>query len=70
MRKVLVILGLFLVLPFSVNATESVTIFKFANGMDAVVIEDHRAPVVTHMVWYRIGAADEAPGKSGIAHLF
>ena len=58
MRKVLVILGLFLVLPFSVNATESVTTFKLANGMDAVVIEDHRAPVVTHMVWYRIGAAD------------
>lgn len=70
MRKVLVTLGLFLVLPFSVNATESVTTFKLANGMDAVVIEDHRAPVVTHMVWYRIGAADEAPGKSGIAHLF
>ena len=31
---------------------------------------DHRAPVVTHMVWYKVGAADEAPGKSGIAHLF
>jgi zinc protease len=34
------------------------------------VIPDHRAPVVTHMVWYKVGAADEAPGKSGIAHLF
>ncbi len=39
------------------------------NGLDVVVIEDHRAPVVTHMVWYRIGAADEPPGKSGIAHF-
>ncbi len=37
--------------------------------MDVVVIEDHRAPVVTHMVWYRTGAADEAPGHSGIAHF-
>ena len=34
-----------------------------------VVIEDHRAPVVTHMVWYRVGSADEPPGQSGIAHF-
>ena len=39
------------------------------NGLDVVVIEDHRAPVVTHMVWYRIGAADERPEKAGIAHF-
>lgn len=38
------------------------------NGMQVVVIENHRAPVVTHMVWYRTGAADEPAGKSGIAH--
>lgn len=43
--------------------------FKLDNGMDVVVIPDHRAPVVTHMVWYRVGAADEPPGKSGIAHF-
>jgi len=40
------------------------------NGMDVVVVSDHRAPVVTHMVWYRVGAADEPPGASGIAHFF
>ncbi len=40
-----------------------------ANGMQVVVIEDHRAPVVAHMVWYKVGAADEPPGKSGIAHF-
>ncbi len=39
------------------------------NGMEVVVIEDHRAPVVTHMVWIRAGAADEPPGQSGIAHF-
>ncbi len=44
--------------------------FVLDNGMEVVVLPDHRAPVVTHMVWYRVGAADEAPGKSGIAHLF
>ena len=37
--------------------------------MRVVVVEDHRAPVVTHMVWYRAGASDEKSGKSGIAHL-
>ncbi len=45
-----------------------ITSFTLDNGLDVVVIEDHRAPVVVHMVWYRAGAADEPPGKSGIAH--
>src|SRR5689334_8856944 len=43
--------------------------FVLPNGMQIVVIPDHRAPVVTHMVWYRVGAADEPPGVSGIAHF-
>ncbi|WP_192179566.1 M16 family metallopeptidase [Mesorhizobium amorphae] len=47
-----------------------VTNFLLNNGMEVVVIPDHRAPIVTHMVWYKIGSADEPPGKSGIAHFF
>ena len=43
--------------------------FTLKNGMQVVVLPDHRAPVVTHMVWYKVGAADEPPGKSGIAHF-
>ncbi len=43
--------------------------FTLKNGLEVVVIPDHRAPVVTHMVWYKVGAADERPGKSGIAHF-
>jgi zinc protease len=43
--------------------------FTLENGLEVVVVSDHRAPVVTHMVWYRVGAADEPPGKSGIAHF-
>lgn len=50
-------------------AEPPVTTFKLDNGMDVVVIEDHRAPVVTHMVWYRVGSADEPRGTSGIAHF-
>ncbi len=44
--------------------------FTLSNGMDVVVLPDHRAPVVTHMLWYKVGAVDEDTGKSGIAHLF
>jgi len=44
--------------------------FTLRNGMQVVVIPDRRAPVVTHMVWYRVGAADEPRGHSGIAHFF
>ncbi|WP_417517100.1 M16 family metallopeptidase [Minwuia sp.] len=43
--------------------------FTLDNGMQVVVVPDHRAPVVVHMVWYKVGAADEPPGKSGIAHF-
>ncbi len=43
--------------------------FTLANGVELVVIPDHRAPVVTHMIWYKVGAADETPGKSGLAHF-
>ncbi len=54
---------------FPAAAAENVTTFKLENGMEAVVIEDHRAPVVVHMLWYKAGAADEKPGVSGIAHF-
>ncbi|MDE2364700.1 MAG: insulinase family protein [Hyphomicrobiales bacterium] len=42
---------------------------RLDNGMEVVVIPDRRAPVVTHMVWYRNGSADDPPMKSGIAHF-
>ncbi|MEM7177759.1 MAG: pitrilysin family protein, partial [Pseudomonadota bacterium] len=48
----------------------AVTSFELDNGMEVVVIEDHRAPVVTQMVWYPVGSADEPWGTSGIAHFF
>ena len=62
--------GLFLIGPGLAPAVaDDVTTFRLSNGMDVVVIEDHRAPAVTQMVWYRVGAADEPPGHSGIAHF-
>ncbi len=43
--------------------------FTLGNGLRVIVVPDNRAPVVTHMVWYKVGAADEQPGVSGIAHF-
>ena len=51
------------------RAQERVSAFRLGNGMQVVVVPDTRAPVVTHMVWYRVGAADEPKGVSGIAHF-
>lgn len=44
--------------------------FFLGNGLEVVVIPDHRAPIVTHMIWYKVGSADEEAGKSGLAHFF
>lgn len=43
--------------------------FTLSNGLQVVVIPDHRTPVVTEMIWYKAGSADETPGKSGLAHF-
>lgn len=51
------------------QSSSRATEMKLANGMTIVVVSDTRAPVVTHMVWYRVGAADEPRGVSGIAHF-
>src|SRR5712671_2750394 len=50
-------------------AVNRVSEFKLANGLEVVVVPDHRAPVVTHYVWYRVGSADEPADVSGIAHF-
>lgn len=55
--------------PFSAQAASEVTEFTLDNGLQVVVIEDHRSAAVTHMMWYRAGSADELPGQSGIAHF-
>ncbi len=43
--------------------------FTLSNGLNVVIIQDHRTPVVTQMIWYKVGSADETPGKSGLAHF-
>ncbi|MDG1351626.1 MAG: pitrilysin family protein [Sulfitobacter sp.] len=60
-----------LLIPTAAFAQTSgkVTDFMLENGMQVVVVEDHRAPVVQHMLWYRAGSADEPKGSSGVAHF-
>ena len=53
-----------------IAATPPLSTFTLANGLQVVVIPDHRAPVVTHMIWYRVGGADDPWGTSGVAHFF
>ena len=43
--------------------------FELQNGMQVVVVENHRAPVVSSMIWYDVGSVDETYGKSGLAHF-
>lgn len=62
--------GAALALSQAQQQSGEVTSFTLDNGLQVVVIPDRRAPVVTHMLWYKVGSADEDPGKSGIAHFF
>ncbi|WP_415182851.1 M16 family metallopeptidase [Phaeovulum sp.] len=68
MFRPILMLGLLAAFSLPANA-ENVTHFILPNGLEAIVIEDHRAPVVVQMVWYKAGSADEQRGKSGVAHF-
>lgn len=66
------LISFFAIANLGANASEQkpdITEFTLENGLRLVVIPDRRAPVVTHMAWYKVGSADEPKGKSGIAHF-
>lgn len=69
MRPVLTAIAVLLAMSLPARAADQVSTFMLDNGMEVVVIEDHRAPVATQMVWYKAGSADERPGVSGVAHF-
>ena len=68
-RFMVPLVALVVALAAPLRADEAVTSFTLDNGMMVVVVEDHRAPVVQQMVWYRAGSADEPVGESGVAHF-
>lgn len=69
MRAVSFCFAIVLSAQSTIAETGKVTTFELENGLIGVVIEDHRAPVVTNMVWYRVGSADEPAGYTGVAHF-
>ena len=71
---VVVLLSAFVLHASGASAQTTVTsappaTFTLTNGLQVLVIPDHRTPVVTEMIWYKVGSADETPGKSGLAHF-
>ena len=69
-RSWIVVLGFLLLIAAPASAQRfGAETFTLANGLQVVVIPNHRAPAVTQMVWYKTGAADDPRGKSGIAHF-
>ena len=69
MRFFIILFLVFLQIPEALASIFQTQTFTLDNGMQVAVIENHRAPVVTHMVWYKTGAIDDPAGKSGIAHV-
>ncbi|WP_412553258.1 M16 family metallopeptidase [Shimia sp. MIT1388] len=69
LRRFVCALAMGAAMALPAQAEDQVTDFMLENGMQVVVVEDHRAPVVMHMVWYKAGSADEKPGVSGVAHF-
>lgn len=54
--------------PSFASSAPTITSFTLKNGLEVIVVENHRVPAVSHTIWYRIGAADDPAGKSGLAH--
>lgn len=72
MHGVLPALGLIsfvLTAPAGAGPATDLRGYSLDNGLTVVVIEDHRAPVVTQMIWYRVGSADDPAGQAGAAHF-
>lgn len=67
MLRLLIILILFFIFPFS-GHTETRE-FYLDNGLKVIVIEDHKVPIATFQIWYRVGSRNEVSGKTGLSHL-
>lgn len=67
--KRLALFGLCVLPAFAfAESKQPIETFALKNGMQVIVLPNHRVPAVNHMIWFRIGAADDPAGKSGLAH--
>ncbi|HAK89229.1 MAG: peptidase M16 [Nitrospirae bacterium GWC2_46_6] len=64
-KNVLIIAFLFIPLASDASVKE----YTLNNGLKALIIEDHKAPLATFQIWYKVGSRDESAGKTGISHL-
>ena len=72
MIRKIVLISMFLCLAFTFEVKAkafAIEEFFLDNGMQVIVIENHKAPIIKHMVFYKTGAVDEPRGKGGVAHL-
>ena len=75
----IILTSILLLVPISICASEVTPVrnffsngvkeYKLDNGLKVLIIEEHKAPVATFQVWYRVGSKDEPIGKSGLSHL-
>ncbi|MGE0754728.1 MAG: M16 family metallopeptidase [Alphaproteobacteria bacterium] len=65
------LIAVMLLFPAAARATEKIPVeqFKLGNGMEVIVLPNHRVPAISHMLWFRVGSADDPEGKSGLAHF-
>ena len=69
MAWLLTVLVLLLAAPASARAADDVRATTLDNGLRVLLVEDHRSPIVSFQVWYRVGSRNEARGATGIAHM-
>lgn len=62
------LLAFFVVTPLQAADAPATQNFTLKNGLEVIVIPNHRVPAVNHTLWYKIGAGDDPIGKSGLAH--
>jgi zinc protease len=62
------LVGMLLFLPLVAKA-EAIKEYTLDNRLKVIIIEEHKAPVATFQVWYRVGSRNEPLGKSGLSHL-
>jgi zinc protease len=71
MRRLLGVIALVLLLaaPASPQSPDAVVAATLDNGLRVLLLEDHRSPIVSFQMWYRVGSRNERPGATGIAHF-
>jgi len=65
----MLVLSMLFVWAFSLSAAESPVEKTLSNGLKVILLENHKAPLITFQVWYRVGSRNEEWGKTGLSHM-